>query len=155
MRVAGLKGVESKAEILSSSWCDQYLCSYTQTVFLVIEISHSYIMLETQNKTRDPARNVTVVSQRFQPHFTKTEPQQKPVIIIKKLNYLLLITPGKMIEFYVNMTYIPCHTYSNTSSTSNNHAHVYGCQNEYFCCGVFFRSRELVKKKCECVSGGE
>lgn len=71
MRVAGLEGVESKAEILSSTWCDQYLCSYTQTVFLVIEISHSYIMLETQNKTRDPARNVTVVSQRFQPHFTK------------------------------------------------------------------------------------
>lgn len=68
------------------------------------------------------------------------------------LNDLLLITHGEMIEFYVNMTYIPCHTYSNTSFTSDNYVHVYGCQNEYFCCGFFFfcRSRELVKKVRVC-----
>lgn len=43
-----------------------------------------------------PACNVTVISQRFQPHFTKSEPQQKPVIIMNfVLNDLLLITPGE------------------------------------------------------------
>lgn len=109
--------------------------------------------LKKTTTTRDPACNVTVVSQRFQPHFTKTEPQQKPVIIIKTPDYLLLITPGKMIEFHRNMTYISCHTYSNTSSTSNNYAHVYGCQNEYFLLRVFFFVRaSLLKKKSASVS---
>lgn len=67
MRVAGREGVESKAQILSSSWYDQYLCSYTETVFLVIEISHSYIIFEKNNNNNKG--NVTVISQRFQAQF--------------------------------------------------------------------------------------
>lgn len=65
MRVAGLEGVESKAEILPSSWYDQYLCSYTETVFLVIEISHSYIIFgkkKTQNQQQQGTRLVTSLS---------------------------------------------------------------------------------------------